>query len=71
MLSDPKNSVEMYLDKNFMSIFTTFILFELVRGTFTLPKDDLHKIDQVIKYYEKEENYELCEKLLTYKKNYV
>lgn len=71
MLSDPKNSVEKYLNKNFMSIFTTFIVFELVRGTFTLPKEDLYKIDFVIKFHEKNENYELCEKLLTYKKNYV
>lgn len=71
MLSNSNSSVKNYLNNNFIEIFTRLILFELVEGIHTLPKEDLYKIDMVIKYHENEENYEICEKIMKYKNKYV
>ena len=53
--------------ENFNWVLTRFIMFEIEKSQNTIPKSDLEKIDELIIFHEKLENYEICRKLTTYK----
>jgi len=65
MLSEAKNIVTLNVDFNW--VLTRFILFEIERGNFTFPIEEIYKLDKLIIFHEKLENYEICSKIIQYK----
>ena len=55
------------VEERFYWIYTRIIVYELERGTVTIPKSEIGKIDRLITFHENLENFEICRKLLTYK----
>ena len=71
MLSQSKRGVGLKAEDDFNWVLSRFAIFELENSLTTLPKDELYKIDNLIKFHENLDNFEICRKLLTYKQQYV
>lgn len=71
MLSKAKNDVSCRQEEEFNWVMTRFVIFELENSLFSLPKDEIYKLDKLIKFHENLENYEICRKILNYRNHYV
>lgn len=67
MLFESQQLVNPNADEDFKWVLTRFILFELENSLNSLPHEELYKVDALIKYHEKLDNFEICRKLLNYK----
>ncbi len=67
MLFESKNAINPNAEEDFKWVLTRFVIFELENSLHTLPNDEIYKIENLITFHERLENFEICRKLLTYK----